>query len=180
MLEAHNGLSEFNLEGGVSGVAMFDWFPNQDRKVSKLMVALKGGRLNRTMELYARIFVSRLYHMPPDECVLVPCPSSDPKRKHAQILARAFSRILSIPASDSLVKISDGSQKKGSKAQRQKIKMDCMSDFQTKHVIFIDDIVTSGATARSARIAMGPCKSFQVWCLAHRRPLAAHSIVCYK
>ncbi len=176
LLETHNGLSEFNLESSIQGTAMFDWFPDQDRKVSKLMVALKGGRLNRTLDLYARIYVSRLFSGPPTDCVLVPCPSSSKNPDHALKLAQSFSKILFVPVSTSLIKKSIGAQKGRSKAERRGIQMECLSDLQTKHVIFIDDIVTSGATARSARIAVGPCRSFQVWCLAYRRQLAAHSV----
>jgi predicted amidophosphoribosyltransferase len=40
------------------------------------------------------------------------------------------------------------------------------------NVIFIDDVVTTGATASSAKNALETAVNFQVWALAHRRDLA--------
>lgn len=52
------------------------------------------------------------------------------------------------------------------------IPMQCSEDLTEKHVIFIDDIVTTGATAQSARKAVRSSLGFEVWCLAQRRQLA--------
>jgi predicted amidophosphoribosyltransferase len=76
---------------------------------------------------------------------------------------------------DGLKKCGFGEQQKHkSKRERKAVSMLCEMDFSSKYVIFIDDIVTTGATALSARQAIGACKGFEVWCLAHRRQLATN------
>ena len=148
--------------------ALFSWFPDQDRKLSKLLLAIKGGQLTETFDFYAKNFLQRLPEdYLPTKTVLVPCPSTTIERRHSHELARAFSEILQFPVIDCLTKTdSQGSQNSMSSNQ-------CLKD---KYVIFIDDIVTSGGTVISAQKAIGPCLGFSTWCLAHRRQLAAEGL----
>lgn len=168
---AHETLQHFTIEPRkVPGVSLFDWYPNEDRKLSKLMILLKGGELARTFDYYAQAFVSRLGDQQIEEgTVIVPCPFNS-QRKHALTLAQSISVLVGVPLSPCLEKEEQStSQKSKSRAERQKTEMTCRKDLSQKHVIFIDDIVTTGGTALSARNAIGPCRSFKVWCLAHRR-----------
>lgn len=168
----HNHLSEFEIGcEGIHGTSLFEWYPDQDRKVSKLMIHLKGGELSETFRFYARNFVGRLSKRLPSQSVFVPCPSSQ-ARLHSQTLAGAFSEILGFPVIDSLQSDAQESQKVKSREARERLQLRNCHDFRQHNVIFIDDVVTTGATARSARNAIGSCQSFQVWCLAHRSSLA--------
>jgi predicted amidophosphoribosyltransferase len=168
---AHENLQHFTIEPRkIPGVSLFDWYPNEDRKLSKLMISLKGGRLSKTFDYYAQAFVSRLGAIELEEnTVLVPCPANS-QRKHAFTLAQSISILVGAPIDSCLQKEEQHtSQKSKSRAERQKTEMTCLRNLSRKHVIFIDDIVTTGSTVLSARNAIGPCRSFKVWCLAHRR-----------
>lgn len=171
----HQSLEEFFVsENKIKGLGLFFWVPDQDRKVSNLMMTLKGGELTDAVQFYVSAFVSRLNCAIPENSVLIPCPATHKNRPHAQLLAKSFSEILQIPAMDVLKKCgTNESQKTKSLKQRQSSTMVCAIDLSDKYVIFIDDIVTTGATAHAAFKAIGACRGFEVWCLAHRRLLAA-------
>ncbi len=171
--QAHPENHHFSTEkSDLPGIALFEWHPDQDRRLSKLMLQLKGGRLQTSFDRYAEKFVSR---MPAIDClnsILVPCPGKS-RRLHSQALARAFSQILDIPIFDLLEKNSQKAQKGRTKRDREKTKFTLKAPIPSrKHVIFIDDIVTSGSTAHAAAQALKSTPGFQVWCLARRRQLA--------
>jgi len=154
--------------------ALFDWFPDQDRKVSKLMISLKGGQLESAFQFYAKAFVIRrsLSDLP-SNAVLVPCPGR-PGRRHSEMWAQSVSKLLGLPVMEALEpEEENGTQKGKSRSERQRIRYRRKSVLRHKYVIFIDDIVTTGATAVAAQKALGPTEGFEVWCLAHRRQLAA-------
>jgi len=135
-------------------------------------MTLKGGRLTASFEYYARIFLSRKSHLPPSQkVVLVPCPDS-PERAHALSFCQALANILGV---DYVVALErqrfSGPQKDKASVDRQRISFQRTQNLEEKHVIFIDDIVTSGATVTAARKALGPVAGFEVWCLARRRLL---------
>lgn len=148
--------------------SLFEWIPDQDRQVSKLMASFKGGKLKTPLKYYACEFLSRRRpRLPKGEIILVPCPGKRPD--HAWALADHFSQILGLKVRDILKKEENQlAQKRKSRRQRADLRFFCHSTVSEKHVIFIDDIVTSGATIRAARKAIGPCQSFQVWSLARR------------
>lgn len=149
-------------------ISLFDWMPDQDRQISKLMAGLKGGKLSSAFIYYTREFLARRKpHLPSGEAVLVPCPGRRPD--HAWRFASVLSKDLSLEVWDVLNKEeSQRSQKRKNRKQRAELRFFCHSAMAHKHVIFIDDIVTTGATIRAARKAIGPCQSFQVWSLARR------------
>lgn len=157
---------------------LFDWFPDEDRKVSMLMMSMKGGQLRSAFDFYAKAFISRISLTSlPSNTVLVPCPNLK-GRDHSRVLAKAFSKLLGVPIIDALLPVgAPKSQKQKSRAERQRIQFQKTVVLRHKHVIFIDDIVTTGATAIAAQKALGPTVGFEVWCLAHRRQLAADSLI---
>lgn len=177
---AHPENHEFATERSqVPGIALFEWHPDQDRRVSKLMLQLKGGQLPETFQIYAERFVSRMRLINLKSSVLVPCPSKA-GRIHAQVLAQKFSGLLGIPVLEILENASESSQKARLKHERQKLQFQRTAPIPSKHVIFIDDIVTTGATVEAAAIALRGAPGLQVWCLAHRRQLATNLGLCYK
>jgi len=174
----HPAARTFELSGTeIQAWALFDWFPDQDRKISKLMITLKGGRPASAFDFYAQAFVAK---MPladlPSNAVFLPCPNSK-GRNHALIWANSLSKLLGIPVIQALESMpGSSSQKHKSRSERQKIEFIKKAILRHKHVIFIDDIITTGATATAAKKALGLTAGFEVWCLAHRRQLAADLI----
>lgn len=148
--------------------ALFCWEQDRDRQTSMLVTALKGGVLPSSLEYYAQEFLFRERPHVPSNSIIVPCPGSRPD--HASQLAKKFGDLISIETIDLLCKIKpdEGTQKSKSKEQRSQIKFHCKLPVTDRHVIFIDDVVTTGATVRAAKQAIGPCQSFQVWALAQR------------
>ena len=137
------------------------------------MVDLKGGEPRAAYRFYARMLVSRMKYLElPSNTVLLPCPSTR-RKDHAKALAIELSQILGVPVVQALMtEKSHKSQKQKSRSEREKIVFQKTASLRRKHVIFIDDIVTTGATAKAAKKALGLTEGFEVWCLAHRRQLA--------
>jgi predicted amidophosphoribosyltransferase len=174
----HSTTRAFELTAtDIQAWALFDWYPDQDRKVSKLMMSLKGGRPGNAFDFYARAFVAHMNLASlPSNAVLMPCPNSK-GRDHALSWAQALSKLIGIPIIQPLEFMpGHTSQKTKSVSERQKITFHATDHPTHKHVIFIDDIVTTGATAKAAKKALGRTQGFEVWCLAHRRQLAADLI----
>ncbi len=153
------------------GTSVFEWHPDQDRRVSKLMMTLKGGRLASAYDYYAEKLIRRSKPINLQDSILVPCPSKK-GRRHSQALADSFSRLLGLPVCDILRPTSETSQKERLKSDRQKLSFTLSASVPQKHVIFIDDIVTTGATADAAASVLMCRSGFEVWCLAQRRQLA--------
>ena len=149
--------------------SLFHWRPDEDRQISKLLKSLKGGILDESFEYYAQEFLTQKKPSQlPVKTVLVPCPGKRPD--HAWALAFQFSKLLSLPISDILEKPHGQKkhQKDKSKHERSRLRFSCQETMRDKHVIFIDDIVTTGASVKAARKAIGACQSFRVWALAQR------------
>ncbi len=169
--KAHPKVTDFYEPGsGISGKALFSWVPDQDRMVSKLLLSLKGGRPQVAIDYYVGQFCSKIsLERKLNNAILVPCPSLK-KWDHALALATSFGSILDLPVRPCLRKESDqGPQKRLGRAQRLSSEMVVTEDIANQHVIFIDDIVTTGGTAAAAKRALGLKQGFEVWCLGRRQ-----------
>ena len=155
---------------------LFDWNPDQDRQVSQLILALKGGRALGTLEYFGHRFSPALSCSDgerSDTC-LVPCP---PKRAGALDHAGALAKVLSLktgyPVREVLARELGASKQRTKGIQgRAKIHFQLKEQIGYKNVIFIDDVMTTGATAHAAREAMGYGSEMEVWVLAIRAELA--------
>lgn len=116
----------------------------------------------------------------------VPCPMTKPGRAHAQRWTQALAQVYGLPVYD-ILKYSDenteNSQKRKNKKQRSKTQMviceeklemcglkELRKNKDIQNIIFVDDMVTTGATARAAQNAISKLgiANFYTWSLIQR------------
>lgn len=167
---------------------LWSWEQDQDRGLSQFLKAIKYHPQDKDWDHIAGEFSLRLQAagMGPEnkDFVFVPCPSSSKGiRDHAALLAEALGRYWSMPVCKTLEKTDDfnGPQKTKEKWQRASvtvrlIEKNSQSIPLGSHIVLIDDILTTGSTAKASIQSLGPGYSYEVWCLAHRRLAASRAL----
>lgn len=173
--------------------ALFCWTPLTDPLVRPLLYALKGGWQVAAMREFARrlsfenssktkgqrlLFVhpparagrSRFDHA----ALLAHCLAHEWNGRVWQGLVRPHSRLSLFQHLRVAIQSRDG-QKHQTRRERAQLRfegtMGCpLEEFD--RIIFVDDVITTGATAMAAYMALGDPESFEVWALAARPQLA--------
>lgn len=157
---------------------LYRWSPGRSDILSGLILWLKGSQQKCAWKYYAQKMARRYASDLPQgfKIYVVPAPSRHPnQRDHAYLWAEGLSLALGAEILPCLRKTGQYSQRGADRGTRALIEMGLIEkytesvDFQSQALwIFADDIVTTGATARSAHIALGVPKHFEVWALAQR------------
>lgn len=154
--------------------SLWRWRPQKDDLLSRFLMAGKGVEERGPWLSYAAAFldVERLY----PESVLIPVPSLRTSN-HALGLARAISYLSGVPIHDHFGVNSSpeaGKQQHMSKQQREKAALSRFyvknSDiqFSNKDLILVDDVITTGTTARALAANFSLHNSVKIWALASR------------
>jgi predicted amidophosphoribosyltransferase len=161
----------------LSVLSLMNWIPDESRRLSKLIGALKGGSSTEDFEKLAIDFHLRRLSLGriSEEILFVPAPSKTGEFDHALSWATALAGAFSGAVAPCLRPTSGNQQKLLKRADRSLVQLESSENFSqsTARIVFVDDVVTSGSTARAAYIALGRPQCFEVWSIAYRH-LAAH------
>ena len=176
-------LSKKFCESNLSSFHLIDWIPEESDLVSEMVYRFKSNKSVNAWQHYAKILLSELgreIDVHEIDCI-VPIPGSTAQSVHSQIFAAVAAEILQKPILNILQKSAScgalTEQKKRSKAERLKnsikvcelITQDLNAlGLQSKHVLVVDDILTSGSSFRQSIVAMGPVKKATLVTLFHR------------
>lgn len=143
-----------------------------------MLIGLKGGASPLTWKKIAAEFVRHHFdQLEVENAFIVPIPSRRAHADHAEHWGKALAELTKLPFENPLQHLSRSSQKELSAEQRKAIQFDLGDTFYLgSHIVIVDDILTTGATARAAVEAVmstvKPPKTIEIWVLAHRQRLA--------
>lgn len=166
--------------------SLWTWDDGRDALLRPVLNAFKGGYAYRFAKLAAEVLVHERSPGRMDRvCFLYPRHTKSDFRDHAWLLAQTFASmwpgrmlIFGLVPSNA----DAGIQKLKTVVDRSRIRFAPLDPEKISHLsiesatwIFIDDVITSGATALAAFMASGEPHSFEVWTLACRPKLAGKS-----
>lgn len=119
----------------------------------------------------------------PCETVFIPAPARfDKDDDHASLFAKELSRLFGSPTEKLLRRVSQSEQKGMTREERALNRLvlregiDPAQSLGAKKIVFVDDLLVSGQTARAAYIALGKPAHFEVWTIAYRPLFLASAI----
>lgn len=178
-LKSAQGSNFFIHEGEVSlkGLSYMNWQENKNRNLSKLIMSCKDAGSPYVSDYWGKLLAEKwattLEGSSKNWIVVPAAGSSNLQKDHAYLLAQSVASSLNLPLQASLFKYSNQSQKQKKLSSRARLRIGSHEKISNNtSVLFVDDIVTSGATAQASFKALGRPKHFEILCLS-RRILAA-------
>ncbi len=165
--------SELNIQG-LKLTTLMLWNPNQSDLLSNLIIQLKHSD-DKTWSSLAQEFLMNRKPDVVNRAILVSLASEENKF-HGQMWGQSLSELTGIPHIMGLSKMHESRSQKGkSRSQRQTLELQLIVDIsvlKNRRVIFVDDVVTTGATLLAAHKALGLPDNFECWSLCYRNPLS--------
>jgi predicted amidophosphoribosyltransferase len=150
-----------------SSKSVFSWRTDSAIAFSWLIHSLKQKEDSRYWRPFAQWMVENEF---PTRASLVPVPSFG-KPNHALGFAKAIQECTGWSVLEGLSTEQQGPQKFLRREQRGNRRFSWKGDPPSLGpLILVDDVLTTGATARAVYRALGAPKAFKVWCLLDRRP----------
>lgn len=165
-------------KNGIPVYRLYDWPVGASDAFSKLLLALKGPWGHRSWSHYAQeVFM----HLPvsdfPKEFVVCPCPNFRGRHDHAYWFALHLAELLNCRFEDNLFEMRQSRKQRNlSKRARSSRRIGICEKFSRNelgnNLLFVDDVVTTGATMTSAKRALhqrfGDSIMFMGICMAMR------------
>ena len=166
-------------QGGLTHARLFDWGEENDFFARLFLNSLKKRKLGFIFESLAKDFLHRFLQVRdlPPNTLFVPAPASHQNKlkNHALSICHSLSHVVGMDSQNPLLILnhmdSKQVQKRKNKKERRKINFGVQESFsvEKRPLVFVDDILTTGATARSAWKALGKPKDFMIFTLSWRR-----------
>lgn len=162
----------------IPAFSLFNWIPDECNALSALTLSLKGKSSQKIWQEYAKLFLSmrRSQESLPANFIIVPCPNPEINQDHAWGFATALSELTGRPVVNLLKKGTAAHFRGTARAERllhinnrlllsENITLD---EYQNKKIVFVDDIITTGTTVKSAYTQLKLAQSFEAWSLVRR------------
>lgn len=158
--------------------SLYRWKSGQSDLLSRLIISLKGRGGKVAWKYLANLFVRNNFALLSQihQIYFVPAPSSEVNGDHSQLWAESLAALVGGTVIPCLRKIKSQKQRALGRDERSLIELEVYEkntfEFTPEDQslwIFVDDIVTTGATARAAHKALGKPDNFMVWALAQRQ-----------
>ena len=154
-------------------LSLWEWSQNENAWCRELLYRLKNKPVGQVHGWLAFqwLITNQKFSTCDQKMVIVPSPR-DPHKKfdHAHSLCVALSQKLGVEVLDVLHRNPE-KQKNKTRQERKNIQIKLKHEISRSlsRVIFIDDVLTTGSTAKSAWQALGAPNSFEVWTLVYRK-----------
>lgn len=178
----NSGRSANQFSLGLKTLSLFDWSPGTSDTLSKYIHLLKAGKNKNAWAWSTREFLKlnyeEVFSKTPTKKILIPAPPrSNQQNDHAYCFAKLLEdnrcgRLLQAfaPREPSTWARAQKHLSRYARVHRQYQHDVILSPdhWQDQSIVFVDDVVTTGSTAKSAYLALGCPRDFEIWCLAKR------------
>ena len=169
------------VQNGLTHIRLFDWHQENDFFIRRFLNSLKKGAPFFVFDELIKELLHRIISVRslPLNYVIVPAPAEGPYVKdHAFYIANSLSALSGHTVKTLLSRVQkDGSQSRRwkqrlkNKTERKKVYFHLKEYYACKNYIFVDDILTTGATAFAAYRVLRKPSSFLIVTLAWRHIL---------